>query len=253
MVESFKVGVDEGLKKARELCADGVQIYITGGPVQPHFMDGEARIAFRKRLESMGLVISALCADYGHGFTDPTRNDDLIARTKECVDLARDLGVYTITTHIGALPPDRKDPAWQACYQAVCVLAFYAEKRGVCLATETGPESCEELRDFLDAVSSPGAKVNYDPANLVMNGYDHLGGVKTLAPYIVHTHAKDGIRRADGSPEEVPLGEGTVDFPSYLSCLDNIGFDGFLAIEREVGDNPEGDIANALEFLRKVG
>jgi sugar phosphate isomerase/epimerase len=29
------------------------------------------------------------------------------------------------------------------------------------------------------------------------------------------------------------------------------GFDGFLTIEREVGDNPEADIAMAVDFLRE--
>ena len=36
-----------------------------------------------------------------------------------------------------------------------------------------------------------------------------------------------------------------------LDCFDDIGYDGFLTIERECGDDPAEDIAKAVEFLKK--
>ena len=42
----------------------------------------------------------------------------------------------------------------------------------------------------------------------------------------------------------------TIDVDNYLKALDEIGYKGFLTIEREVGDNPAADIALAAEFLR---
>ena len=47
------------------------------------------------------------------------------------------------------------------------------------------------------------------------------------------------------------LGQGDVDFPNYLKALDDIGFQGFLTIEREVGDDPAADIALAVKFLQE--
>jgi sugar phosphate isomerase/epimerase len=76
--------------------------------------------------------------------------------------------------------------------------------------------------------------------------------VGTLAKYIVHTHAKDGVQLT-ANPlafEELPLGHGGVKWDAYLTKLDSIGFDGFLTIEREVGDNPEKDIKMAVDFLK---
>jgi sugar phosphate isomerase/epimerase len=136
--------------------------------------------------------------------------------------------------------------------EALDEIGGYAGEKGVKLATETGHESPASLAQFLSEVDSPGLAVNYDPANLVMNGFDHLGGVKILAPWIVHTHAKDAVRYPDGRKQEVPLGEGTVDFPTYLKALREIGFDGYLTVEREVGDNPERDIRAAVEFLKTM-
>ena len=55
-----------------------------------------------------------------------------------------------------------------------------------------------------------------------------------------------------GSFEEVPLGTGTVNFPAYLAALEEIGYTGYLTIEREVGADPAGDIALAANFLRGI-
>ena len=125
------------------------------------------------------------------------------------------------------------------------------------------------LKEFLDSLNSKGVSVNLDPANLVMvTGDDPVEAVYTLKDYIVHTHAKDGIKLLDKNPEiiyhiieaeldsqvafrEVPLGEGSVDFPRYLAALDDIGYKGFLTIEREVGSDPAKDIAMAVNFLKK--
>ena len=58
----------------------------------------------------------------------------------------------------------------------------------------------------------------------------------------------------DCSFEELPLGLGDVDFDNYLKALDEIGYRGFLTIEREVGENPKGDIETAIAFLKsKIG
>jgi sugar phosphate isomerase/epimerase len=92
----------------------------------------------------------------------------------------------------------------------------------------------------------------------------------TLRDYIVHSHAKDGIRIYEKDPEivygvkmdalahlgrsyqELPLGQGGVDFPNYLKALDEIGYRGFLTIERECGADPAADIAMAADFLRSI-
>ena len=96
-----------------------------------------------------------------------------------------------------------------------------------------------------------------------------MQAVYTLKDYIVHTHAKDGRRLHYVEPEvlygmvesemlqdasfiELPLGQGDVDFPNYLKALHDIGFQGFLTIEREVGDDPEADIGLAVRFLQDL-
>ena len=51
--------------------------------------------------------------------------------------------------------------------------------------------------------------------------------------------------------EEKPLGQGDVNFDKYLKALEEINYDGYLTIEREVGANPVQDITEAVKFLQK--
>jgi sugar phosphate isomerase/epimerase len=51
---------------------------------------------------------------------------------------------------------------------------------------------------------------------------------------------------------ETPLGEGSVDFAAYLKALEDIGYRGFLTIEREAGATPADDITLAANYLRKI-
>ena len=176
-----------------------------------------------------------------------------------------------MTTHIGVVPVEeneKKKIMREACHE----LAVYADSIGSAFAVETGPELATVLCDFLDSLDAGGVRVNFDPANLVMVAGDRPEtAVKTLGKYIVHTHAKDGIKlqrtMAEGvelSPEakahnemmdmgrkylELPLGQGGVNFDTYLPALKETGFDGFLTIEREVGETPEEDIGLAARFL----
>ena len=58
--------------------------------------------------------------------------------------------------------------------------------------------------------------------------------------------------RGVGFYKEVPLGTGSVDYPKYVAALHEIGYRGFLTIEREVGDNPIADITTAVNFLKGI-
>lgn len=253
--DSFRLAKLDGIRKAAEIGANGVQIYACSGEISPETTP-EKRVEIRKMIEGLGIEISALCGDLGGGFANPEANATKVPRSKAIVDLAVDLGTKVVTTHIGTVPPDRANPSYQIMLSACRELADYAATKGVTFAVETGPEKAPLLRQFLDEIDSSGLGVNLDPANLVMcSADDPVAAVKLLSKYIVHTHAKDGIGfdkpRDDGRRWlEVPLGEGGVPWPAYLQALHDIGYNGYLTIERECGDDPARDIIKAVDFLR---
>ncbi len=268
--ESFRTDIKSVLKKAKELGLQGIQLHATRDDHTPENMSADKRKEFVKMMQDSGLVISALCGDLGHGFIDREKNVELIEKSKRIVDLAKDLGTNVITTHIGVVPEDVNHPRYTIMQEACLELAKYADSMGSFFAVETGPEKAITLKNFLDSLNSKGVSVNMDPANFVMvTGDDPTQAVYTLKDYIVHTHAKDGVKNYDLSPDiiygmvesemlelpafaEVPLGKGGVDFKAYLTALEDIGYKGFLTIEREVGDNPEADIILAADYLRDI-
>ena len=234
--DCFRLPVREGIKKAAELGVEGIQPYATRGDLDPKNLSRTGRDDVKRFVSELNLTISALVGDFGgHGFTDSKTVDWRVGRTKEVIDLAVDLGVDVVTTHIGVVPEDETAAEWKAMTQALPEVGTYAADRGVVLATETGPEPAALLKRLLDSIGNPGLKVNYDPANLVMvAGDDPVAGVGILSGYIVHTHAKDGVKTEDGY-RELPLGEGDVDFAEYLQALMSIGYTGFFTIERGGG------------------
>lgn len=269
MLDSFRTDVNTALEKAQELGARGIQVYATRGEMSPKEMTPQRRREFLRAVKDHGLVISALCGDLGHGFGDPEKNPQLLEESKRILDLAKDLETDVVTTHIGVVPGEKTHPRYAVMQEACGNLAAYADSLQAHFAIETGPEPAATLKGFLDGLHSTGVAVNLDPANFVMvTGDDPVQAVYTLKDYIVHTHAKDGRRLHYVDPEvlygmvesemlqdssyiELPLGQGDVDFPNYLKALDEIGYRGFLTIEREVGEDPAGDIALAIRFLQK--
>lgn len=270
LLESFKLDTLAALDKAKELGMAGVQIRVTDGELAPENLTPEKRRELLKAVKDRGLTVSALCGDLGQGFGDPKKNPGLIERSKRILDLAKELETDVVTTHIGVVPGEKTHPRYAVMQEACGELAAYADQLKAHFAIETGPETAGTLKGFLDGLHSTGVAVNLDPANFVMvTGDDPVQAVYTLKDYIVHTHAKDGRRLRYVEPEivyglaeeemlgsssfiELPLGEGDVDFPAYLKALDEIGYQGFLTIEREVGDDPAKDIAAAVQFLKKL-
>lgn len=270
MLESFRTDIPAALDKAQALGAQGIQVYATRGEMSPQEMTPEKRREFLKSVKDHGLTVSALCGDLGKGFGDAALNPELIEQSKRILDLAKDLETDVVTTHIGVVPEDKAHPRYAVMQDACGRLAEYADSLNAHFAIETGPEKAATLKVFLDGLHSTGVAVNLDPANFVMvTGDDPVQAVYTLKDYIVHTHAKDGHRNYYREPEavyglaeeemlaspsfiELPLGEGDVDFVNYLKALNDIGFKGFLTIEREVGDDPEKDIRTAMSFLKKL-
>ncbi|MHB1293859.1 MAG: sugar phosphate isomerase/epimerase family protein [Anaerolineae bacterium] len=245
--DNLGLGVWDGIRKAAELGADGIQIYTTRGEMAPENLSAARRTELRALIADLGLVLSATCADFGSGLVDEERNRTMIPRIKASVDLAVDLGTSIITTHIGVVPEERSNPVWSTMTRALNDVGAYAEERGVVFATETGPEPGARLRDLLNALDNRAVRVNFDPANFIIYGFDMRASLEALHDLTVHTHAKDAVGR-----DEVPLGEGQVDFPWYVAQWRTYGYDGFYTIEREVGADPIGDIAQAIAFLRSL-
>lgn len=276
IIDSFRTDFASSIAAAKGVGADGVQIgaRFLVGRVDEHAgnnspIDVVSIPDAKKILADNGIAVSAICGDFGCDMYY-TRDRKLIDTEKRLLEMALELGTNIVTTHIGVVPETENCVQYESMHEVCFELAEYAKSMGGHFAVETGPEKSELLKKFLDSLGSDGVAVNLDPANLVMcAGDDPVKAVHNLKDYIVHTHAKDGIQlkpfntmqtyapRYYGLPklgwggliEEVKLGEGGVKWDAYLGALREIGFDGYLTIERECGATPAADIGEAVKFL----
>jgi L-ribulose-5-phosphate 3-epimerase len=271
MLGNLKMEPYEGMKKVAELGVPGIHLS-AAGPFAPENLDAAGRKQLVAHLKSLGLEVSALSAWGGNvdlGDAEPSAEN--VAWGKRLLELARDLECGIWQAHVGIMPDDTSDPRWQTFRDNMGQLAKHGDRVGACLAIETGPEPPPVLKRLIDDIGSRAIRVNYDPANLVLwpagfaqrqgRPYDKeqalaefmpVEGAKLLGDYIVHTHAKDALVHPDGKRQEVPLGTGWIDWPKYVGYLREAGFDGYFAIEREVGEDPVGDITKAVDFLRTL-
>lgn len=244
----------------------------------PANLTPSARRELQTQLADHNLIVSALSRWGGEvDLGEPDPANKVLDDARRTLDLAAELGNGIWQAHVGVMPYSMEGERWDRFVAQATSIASHGERVGACLAIETGPEPASVAQRLIETVNSPGLRINYDPANLILwpgllghhpelrakSGetgapydraaaiarYEPVEGVKRLGRHTVHVHAKDALVE-DGNPREVPLGEGWVDWPRLLQLLKESGFDGYLAIERETGGDPVGDIRRAAEFLK---
>jgi sugar phosphate isomerase/epimerase len=169
--------------------------------------------------------------------------------------ITAELGVAYLSMHAGFV--DESNPDYAAkVHERIRTLADAAKDHGIVLLLETGQETAEELRRFLEKLNHDAVAVNYDPANIILyDKGDPIESVRVVAQWIRHLHVKDATRTTKPGTwgAEVPWGDGQVGVDAFLNVLGEVGFTGAMAIEREAGDNRVGDVKLAVERLAAAG
>jgi L-ribulose-5-phosphate 3-epimerase len=216
-------------------------------------------------------AITAVCSYVGEDYKDiPTVQQtvglvpentraDRIARTKAVSDVARKLGIDSVACHIGFVSHDFGSRSYAAIRDVTKDICDHCAKNGQSFTLETGQEPAKVLLQFIHDVKRPNLKINFDPANMVLYGTgDPIEALAVLGTHVISVHCKDGDWPPVDKPEalgvEKPLGEGSVDFPAFLSKLKEIGYKGLLSIEREEQDQTKraADIRKAIVLLKRL-
>ena len=144
----------------------------------------------------------------------------------------------------------------QEAVEAIRTVAQYCKNNGQNFRCETGQETPITLLRAIRDVGLDNVGVNFDVANLIMYGKaDPVEAVDVLGPYVQGVHAKDGLYPTDPKKlgEEVPIGQGKVNFPAVIGKLKKIGYHNPLTIEREIqGEKQTADILAAKAYLEKL-
>jgi sugar phosphate isomerase/epimerase len=167
--------------------------------------------------------------------------------------LSLSLGARIAIVQAGHIPEKADDPRALLMAEALRTLGRHGDRVGAVLALETGLESGAVLCGFLERFDTGGLGVNLDPGNLLMHDFDPSESARALRGKVVHTHATDARRAsASRSTQGVPLGHGDIDWTHYLTVLEEVGYRGWLTIDRQGAGNGVAGVAADVAFLRRL-
>ncbi len=174
------------------------------------------------------------------------------ARVTKGAKITKKLGVKYMSFHAGFL--DHSDPKYaKKFYDRMRILGDIAAANDICILLETGQESGDDLERFMKELNHDHVFLNLDPANLILYNKDEpLKALPKLMPWIRHVHAKDAVRtKVPGTwGMETAWGDGEVNIYAFMKALEENGYVGPLAIEREGGAARVRDIAKAVRRIR---
>ena len=195
--------------------------------------------------------MSALGCPLRHGLDVRTGQDERIEHAKRVLSLSYDLGARIVLVQAGQLPAE-DSPAAPAMTEALLALGHHGDRTGTVLALETGLESGETMAGYLARFDTGGLGANFDPANLLLEGFDPYESCKALAGRVVYVQAKDARPTAPNRRgQEVALGHGHLDYIRLAGNLQEIDYRGWLAVRRDSGDQRLADVTNGVGFLRR--
>lgn len=252
-LESLGLPFRKGLQEASKMGASGVQMD-AAGELSPQRLSDTGRREVRNLLRAHNLELSALGCPLRRGLDVAEDQQPRLEHVRNVMSLSYDLGVCRVIVEAGRVPgEDEKDsPRAALLHESLMELGKHGDRIGALLALETGLESGQELGAYLDRFDYGCLGVNFDPANLLLNGFPVLESLRALHGKVLHTHARDArAGKASRSAQEVPLGHGDIDWMAYVRTLEEIDYRGWLVIERETGDSRQADIAAGVQFLRR--
>jgi L-ribulose-5-phosphate 3-epimerase len=190
------------------------------------------------------------------GLVPPATRAARIDALKRASDLAKRCGIGAVHTHCGFIPEDPNDPLYGQSVKAIRDVAAYCKQNGQMFLMETGQETPITMLRAIKDTGLDNVFVNLDTANLILYGKgEPVGALEVIGKYVRGLHAKDGLYPTDPKKlgEEVPIGQGRVNFQEVMRHLRKLSYSGPITIEREIsGPQQEADIRASKAYLERL-
>jgi sugar phosphate isomerase/epimerase len=245
VLDSFGQPVKDALQSAARLAFREVELPAAAGGADPASLSRTGRRHLLHYVNSLGLHLSALGGDLGGTrFNDGSALERRLDKTRQVIELAAELNVPIVTTHLGRVDEHAVKQGYVV--QALQELADMADRTGTFVAVETAGADPAVLGRLIREINAPVVGAAYDPAALVIEGYEPMTGMDPLADHILSARIRDAVAGTGPRPgRETPIGQGQIDFPEYLAMLDQAGYRGTAFIRRQDADRPLEEIADA--------
>jgi len=174
------------------------------------------------------------------------------AAAEENARIAGELGIKLVTLHAGFLPHQGQELVRRLMVERLRTVIDSFAERGVRVALETGQEDAGTLLEVLQEIDRPQLGVNFDPANMVLYGMgDPHEALEQLASHVAQVHLKDALPSAKPEEwgQEVPLGDGCIDWKRFFAVLSENTGPVDCMVEREAGEQRVADVRQALKHI----
>lgn len=235
------------LQEARKLGVPGVELAVSGD-LTPQNLTQTGRREIRHLLDSHGLEVAALFCPLRHGLDVAENQEARIDYLRQVMSLSFDLGPRFVIVQAGKVPAKDDDPRFPPLRDALEALSRHGDRTGTMLALDTGLESGATLRDFLARFDTGSLAVNFNPANLLVSGFDPYESAAALAGRVAHVVAHDARKVSPNRLETVPTGHGDVDWLRLLGSLEEIGYHRYLTVPGE----DFAELGAGVAFLRRL-
>ncbi|MFL6350463.1 MAG: sugar phosphate isomerase/epimerase family protein [Bryobacteraceae bacterium] len=190
------------------------------------------------------------------GLVPPSTRAARIAALQRASDLAKRCGIGAVHTHCGFIPEDPNDPLYAPSVTAIREVAARCKRNAQMFLMETGQETPITMLRAITDTGLDNVFVNLDVANLILYGKgEPVGALEVIGKYVRGLHAKDGLYPTDPRKlgQEVPIGQGRVNFQEVMRRLRNLSYTGPITIEREIsGAQQEADIRASKAYLERL-
>jgi sugar phosphate isomerase/epimerase len=252
VLDSFGQPVKASLESASQLGFRRIELPAGAGEVAPDQLARSGRRHLAHYVSGLGLSLSALGADLGGGrFNDSAGVEQRLDRTRQVIEMAAELRVPIVTTHLGRLD----DASLKQGYllEAARQLAEIADRTGTFVSFETASAEPRALATLLKEIGATSVGACYDPASLLIDGHDPIEGIEPLANRILIARIRDAVAGSANRPgHETAIGQGQIDLAAYLAALDQAGYRNTGFLRRTGADRPMQELADAKTAIERI-
>lgn len=235
--------IDEAIEGISKAGFKYIELTATKGWTEHVFFDQsfEKLVEVKRKLQEYDLIPIALS---GHtSLMDPKRTDDFIKN----IHLAHFFDSKYIVTSVGeAHLDDVENTGNELIVEHLNLFIPYLDKFDLNLAIEVHGDdhgSGVILQELIKDLKTDRIKIAYDTANAIFYGnVDPVEDLKASIDSVSYVHIKD--KKGERTEWNFPaLGEGTVDFKSFIEVLDQYKNTAPLSIEIEFTEKGPKDLS----------
>ncbi|MBI5799899.1 MAG: sugar phosphate isomerase/epimerase [Verrucomicrobia bacterium] len=237
----------------KDIGADGVEVDMGSLGERETFENElakpEVREQFLAKARELNLSISSLAMSgfYAQSFAERPTVPRMVG---DCITTMQAMGVKVAFLPLGVRGDLVKHPELRPAIVARLKAAgAQAEMAGVVIGIETALAAKDEVK-LLDDIGSPGIRSYFNFANALQNGRDLLPELRTLGKERIcqiHCTDEDGVWLEENK---------RLDMPAVKKVLDEMGWRGWLVIERsrsaKNSRDVKGNFGANTRFLKKV-